>query len=177
MPRYNHAYTIAFSLISTKEDGSDVTNDMLAEALKKRVEDCQSEKDSPLLECSGAPFDTYEIEDTIELKHKTPCHECPWRRASPQGYLGGFKVEDFVNQVKFDGPPLQCHTASDFDNGKLFMCAGALIYMKNTCKAPYHKDYGDALKHVERDTEKVFQWASEFEEHHSSGFKPPTKEE
>lgn len=61
--RYNHAFDIAFSLNSLKEDASDVTNEMVAEALMRRIADCVNGKDSTLIECCGAPFDTYEIED------------------------------------------------------------------------------------------------------------------
>ena len=58
--RYNHALDIAFEVISNKEDGSDITNDMLRTALTKRIkmiDDCD------LIEACGAPFDTYEMDD------------------------------------------------------------------------------------------------------------------
>jgi hypothetical protein len=25
----------------------------------------------------------------MQLKHKKPCAECPWRKVAPQGWLGG----------------------------------------------------------------------------------------
>ena len=48
------------------------------------------------------------------------------------------------------------------------MCAGALIYMRNSWKGAHHPDYGDALYTVEPDTETVFQWSQEFLDHHSN---------
>lgn len=103
------------------------------------------------------------------LRHTTPCSECPWRRKHPAGWLGGYEPEQFVQQVQFDGPPLPCHKTIP-PGGTMpeavSMCAGALIFMKNSCKAAYHPDYGDALKHVQTDAENVFQWPQEFLDYH-----------
>ena len=98
---------------------------------------------------------------------KEPCNECPWRRDHMPGWLGGYQAEDFVNQVQRDGPPLPCHKTipGDGTNARA-MCAGALIFMKNSCKGANHPDYGDALSTVEKDTEKVFQWPQQFLDHH-----------
>jgi hypothetical protein len=112
----------------------------------------------------------------VKLRHKKPCDECPWRRNHPNGWLGGYKPEDFTTQVQFDGPPLPCHKTigpdaeeTDPDGENVSMCAGALIFMKNSCKSANHPDYGDAREQVERDTENVFQWTHEFLEHHRGG--------
>lgn len=57
MPKFNHTYTVAFSLISETSDGSDVTPLMMRTALLKRIQDldqaCEWE------EALGTPFDTY----------------------------------------------------------------------------------------------------------------------
>lgn len=98
-----------------------------------------------------------------------PCNECPWRRKHPAGWLGGYRAEDFTQQILFDGPPLPCHkTIPDDGTEARAMCAGALIFMKNGCKGAHHPDYGDALNVVEQDTLAVFQWAHEFLEHHNN---------
>lgn len=104
----------------------------------------------------------------MKLKHKTPCDECPWRRNHPAGWLGGYDPEQFTNQVQWDGPPLPCHKTykPGGDGEAKAMCAGALVFMKNSCKSAKHPAYGDALDHVERDTETVFNWPFEFLEHH-----------
>lgn len=98
---------------------------------------------------------------------KEPCNECPWRRKHMPGWLGGYEPEQFVGQVQHDGPPLPCHKTIPGDGSEArAMCAGALIFMKNSCKSAQHPGYGDALSSVERDTENVFQWPHEFLEHH-----------
>lgn len=58
---YNHAFSIGFSLESTCEDGSSVTNEMLLRALLKRIADCSTGEDSDLVECCDAPMDSYEM--------------------------------------------------------------------------------------------------------------------
>ncbi|RUX20522.1 hypothetical protein EOA27_08400 [Mesorhizobium sp. M2A.F.Ca.ET.037.01.1.1] len=97
---------------------------------------------------------------------KEPCNECPWRRKHPAGWLGGYAPEDFTTQVQFDGPPLPCHKTIPPGGEAKAMCAGALIFMRNSFKSAQHPDYGDALKTVERDVENVFQWPHEFLAHH-----------
>lgn len=103
-----------------------------------------------------------------ELKHKTPCNECPWRRSHVPGWLGGYSIDTFLNQVQFDGPPIPCHkTLEDGSTGEA-MCAGALIFMKNSAKSPQHPAYGDALDHVKKNTDDIFRWPHEFREHHET---------
>jgi hypothetical protein len=61
MPKYNHAYTIAFSLESDDPEGNDVTAEMLRDALTKRMRGLDSSTDSvEWIEATGAPFDTFE---------------------------------------------------------------------------------------------------------------------
>lgn len=55
---YNHAFTIAFQLGgSTDENGEDVTQEQMAEALYKRIKDLLANNE--MLEAVGAPFDTF----------------------------------------------------------------------------------------------------------------------
>lgn len=48
-----------------------------------------------------------------------PCNECPWRRDHPAGWLGGYRPEDFTQQIQFDGPPLPCHKTIPGDGSEL----------------------------------------------------------
>jgi hypothetical protein len=56
--KYNHAFDIAFSVVSEHPTGEDVTAEQVREALIKRV--IQAYDSGELLEAIGAPFDTYE---------------------------------------------------------------------------------------------------------------------
>lgn len=60
--KYNHAFDLAFCLVSEHEDSADVTTDELMAGLLARVKylvDNPMEHD----ECFGDAFDTYEIEE------------------------------------------------------------------------------------------------------------------
>lgn len=103
----------------------------------------------------------------MKLAHTTPCNECPWRRVHPAGWLGGYTIDDFINQVQHDGPPVPCHKTIPTGGEARAPCAGALIFMRNSCKSAQHPDYGDMLEQVSTDTVNVFQWPQEFRDHHS----------
>ena len=61
MKTYNHAYTIAFEVSgSTSEDGEDVTDGRLVEALLARIESVK--RDGEVEAATGCPYDTYEEE-------------------------------------------------------------------------------------------------------------------
>lgn len=62
MPRYNHAVSLAFSVISNDPEGEDITPDMIKEALYRRVIDLDSAGDLEWLEATCPPWDTYEEE-------------------------------------------------------------------------------------------------------------------
>lgn len=61
MPRYNHAVTVAFEVISDHPTGDDITPDMLREALKARIDNLDAE--DTWEEACLAPYDTYEMEE------------------------------------------------------------------------------------------------------------------
>ncbi len=54
---YNHAFDIAFEVLSDDEGGEDVTGPMLRAAIEKRLNGIG---DDELVEACGAPFDTYD---------------------------------------------------------------------------------------------------------------------
>lgn len=58
MPRYNHAFGLGISVVTTN-DGENVTAAELREAIKKRLADLTNDVD--LLEACGLPMDTYEV--------------------------------------------------------------------------------------------------------------------
>ncbi len=98
---------------------------------------------------------------------KKPCDECPWRRKHAAGWLGGYKPEEYTQQIQFDGPPVPCHKTIKQGKEATSICYGSLVFMKNNCKSVRHEEYPpDVLKAVEKDIENVFQWSQEFLDHH-----------
>lgn len=61
MPRFNHAFDIAFEVITDDPEGENVTPAILKAALLKRIENL--DEDDSWLEAAGAPFDTYEVDE------------------------------------------------------------------------------------------------------------------
>lgn len=62
--KYNHIYDIAFTVISEREDGADVTAEMLRDAIVRRL---AATSDQELLnEAVGGPMDTYPMEEEEE---------------------------------------------------------------------------------------------------------------
>ncbi|WP_306150720.1 hypothetical protein [Roseovarius sp. MMSF_3281] len=69
MQKYDHAFTLGFSLISACEDASDVTHEMLREAIHRRLRDLEHShainpaQGESLVDACDAPFDTFEIKE------------------------------------------------------------------------------------------------------------------
>ena len=57
MSKFNHAFTIAFEVVSNDPEGEDVTADMLRAALEQRI---RSLGNLEWLEACGSPYDTHE---------------------------------------------------------------------------------------------------------------------
>lgn len=100
------------------------------------------------------------------------CNDCPFRRKSMAGWLGGSSPEGFIDCMQRD-EPLPCHQTIDYDDpdwlvkwmeqedtGK--MCAGSLVFMANKLQRPHAKDFPT----LPRDLENVFSNSVEFTRHH-----------
>ena len=62
--RYDHAFTLGFSVISDDKDAEDVTHEMLLRGILKRLTDLTESAQRPqgesLVDACDAPFDTME---------------------------------------------------------------------------------------------------------------------
>ena len=112
----------------------------------------------------------------MHLRHKTPCSECPFRRASAPGWLGADTPEGFVEKVHFE-VPLPCHrhlanegTREQFEESikTAPYCAGALIMMRNSAKVPRDPEHAAARNSVVPDHASVFSFPAQFIDHHRS---------
>lgn len=102
------------------------------------------------------PMTTWEQAKKTTVQHKKPCKDCPLRRCSIPGWLGGSKPQDWVAGMHGE-EKVRCHTKRGPQ------CAGAAIYRKNVCKRP--RDSSVLLLPADRET--VFANAKEFLEHHT----------
>lgn len=105
---------------------------------------------------------------SLRIIHKHPCSECPWRKNSPKGWLGGNTVEDYAAPVQ-QGIPVPCHL-----NAHKGYCAGAAITMKNSCTVPRDPAVAAEMDKVER-SDAVFMFVGHFREHHTNGILSSTQ--
>lgn len=110
----------------------------------------------------------------MQLKYKKPCHECPWRKDAPAGWLGGHSAETYADAVDNNEVPA-CHL-NDYGPKapRTAMCAGALGTMSNQCKSAYNTDGGDAARQVVGQNPECFSHVAEFYTHHTDqAYVPP----
>jgi hypothetical protein len=60
---FDHAFDIAFSVVTDDPTGDNITGEQFAAALQRRIDDLNSSGDVEWHEAVGAPFDTFEVED------------------------------------------------------------------------------------------------------------------
>lgn len=88
-------------------------------------------------------------------QHTRPCSDCPWARASLNGWLGGATIEEWLADAHRD-VVIDCHT---LDGAQ---CAGSAIYRRNVCKKLIDK----SILVLPTDKVAVFATPMEFAEHH-----------
>lgn len=86
----------------------------------------------------------------------TVCAECPWRRASAPGWLGGRITADGWIQIALSDQAVPCHTRDGIH------CKGLSIFRRNIGKLPRDA----SIPTSEPDRERIFAMPSEFLEHH-----------
>jgi hypothetical protein len=90
-----------------------------------------------------------------DKQHTKPCGDCPWRRDSLPGWLGGVPAETWLRGAHGE-ERIDCHTLIGPQ------CAGSAIYRANVCKAPRDPD----VLRLPKDKANVFASPTEFLEHH-----------
>ena len=98
----------------------------------------------------------------VAAQIKKPCTDCPMRRDSIPGWLGGSTAQEYV-QLAHSDAVVTCHVHGNCQ------CAGIAIYRKNVCKLAHPPNLV-----LPKDTERVFAWPTEFVEHHT--LKPTAKD-
>ena len=101
----------------------------------------------------------------LTLKHKKPCKECPWKRNSAAGYLGGNITEDYCDAQKV-ASPIQCHMARGC------YCIGALISLNNSSAVPRDKSHAEAADEVGKSRLVFGHWTG-FRLHHDAASETP----
>ena len=104
----------------------------------------------------------------MKLHHKKPCNECPWRKTSPSGWLGGLTADFYADALALNKAPA-CHLR-DFgpSSDKTAFCVGALHTAKNSCVS-LHRSAGKAnlAKDFLGRSEECFEHYSVFFKYHT----------
>jgi len=115
---------------------------------------------------------------------KTPCVECPFRRDSAPGYLGGYTPEMYL-KATFSPASLACHKSKGFHEGEIEeqrVCTGLAAFRANNgyiASVQTEDQHGrpvlvptsahESTQFVGSDTETYFETPEEFYFHHEKG--------
>lgn len=122
------------------------------------------------------------------MKHslRKPCNDCPFRRASTEGWLGRGDPAHFISAALADfyksedgqtDEALPCHQTVDYTDREwksalpdAEVCVGALVFYRNVdrFKLPRQPERSDLIAATKADPETVFQTVDEFVAHHTS---------
>lgn len=86
---------------------------------------------------------------------RSPCHDCPWRKTSIAGWLGGGTTADWIDTARSDAA-VPCHALAGQQ------CAGIAIFRANIAKLPRDP----AVLRLPADRETVFGTPHEFSAYH-----------
>lgn len=103
------------------------------------------------------------------------CQECPFKRDSPPGYLGGSSGEPlgFIAGPWYGDVRIPCHMTVDWEDSNWEAlaqaaptCKGFATLCANSCKMPIDPMDAEATRETKPDRETVFANVGEFIEHH-----------
>ena len=97
-----------------------------------------------------------------------PCRECPLRKDSLPGYLGGYTAEQYI-QILHSDAAIACHLSPGFphDHSQQRHCTGVCGYRANVGKMPRGPDAALAVQSVGK-SDQFFGSPQEFTEHHKT---------
>jgi len=115
------------------------------------------------------------IKHGMQRADKSPCKECPLRRSSTPGYLGGYTPEMYVEVMKSPAS-IACHMSPGFYEGDIPRqrhCTGIAAFRANTGHIaamngrPTHAH--ESTEYVGSNADEFFANEQEFIEHHAKG--------
>lgn len=118
----------------------------------------------------------HETSSLPEVRHTTPCSECPFRRKSPAGWLGGGSADGWLANLQFMDTAFACHVAERAKKSRLVFCAGSMIHYRNSLKTPRDPRFAAMVMMFAKDRETVFEWPREFHGHHANGHLSVTRD-
>lgn len=105
----------------------------------------------------------------MQVARKTACAECPLRRDSVPGYLGGYSPEMYLDALHGD-VSLACHSSPGFKEGTIetqHVCTGVAGYRANVGHVAFSAAHESTIAIGEDD--RFFASPAEFYNHHKPG--------
>lgn len=106
---------------------------------------------------------------------RQPCKECPLRRDSKPGYLGGYTPEMYI-EILHSPASIACHSSPGFHEGDISRqraCTGVAAFRANVghiCEYHGHVTHAQlATEIIGEDRERFFATDDEFVAHHKPG--------
>lgn len=100
---------------------------------------------------------------------KSPCAECPFRKDSAPGWLGGETVQDTFAHIKGEGD-FACHMTRHKRKADMSRCRGSLLFMRKSGQMPkYNAKLAKALQEVRGYDVSEILSVPEFFKHHDKG--------
>lgn len=96
---------------------------------------------------------------------KKTCIECPFRKDSVKGYLGGFSVEDTIAIANSEAD-FYCHLTRETGNEK--QCVGRLLRAGKVCKSFKRFDLERERVSLKDSEERDNILGFDFKEHHTN---------
>ena len=100
---------------------------------------------------------------------KNPCSECPFRKDSAKGWLGGETAKSTLDYA-FNEADFACHKTRHKAIDKMSRCRGFLLFMRKMAKSPrYNKPLAECLNAIDFNmaTKSNILSVPDFLKHHS----------
>lgn len=110
----------------------------------------------------------------MKFVNRKMCKKCPWRKTSPQGWLGDTSPQHMTDQVAI-ATKMPCHSMVNYNDpnwqaqlntNKVQYCIGALIASDKACKLPRDPEHAKAVNSVEHQEDHMS--IEEFTEYHDN---------
>ena len=98
-----------------------------------------------------------------------PCNECPFRKKSLPGWLGGETTESTLDFVRHEAD-FACHKTRHKPETEMSRCRGFLMFTKKICTIPkYNAELAAAVKKIDHKSKQMDEilGITEFVPHHT----------
>jgi hypothetical protein len=97
---------------------------------------------------------------------KEPCVECPFKKESAPGWLGGETAEDTFRHIKAEAD-FACHLTRDKKLKEMSRCRGSMLFMRKSGQMPrYNTQLAKDLQDMGKPDTSAILSVPEFFKHH-----------